>query len=124
MTDTTIQEKEHSDKFERLRRLLDNSPSLDDFIEEVNEGILMRSHGVSGLTASGVRSLTEWYNYRKNERFIEVPVRGTMSEIYIRRTFVRIGSYRYVRYRNIRTGKFVSLESGRKFYALRKRVMA
>ena len=111
VTDTTIQEKERSDEFVRLGRILGSSRSLDDFLAAVEEGISKRSNGVSGLTAAGARSLTEWWNYRNG------------AQITVRRTFVKVKGQRYLRYRNVKTGRFVSLASGREIYRLSRKRM-
>ena len=118
MTDTTIQEKEQRKGFERLRQILDSFSSLDEFLGSVDRGITQHSQGISGLTLAGRRSLAKWWDFRKKSIVVQIP--GTFSRIDIRRTFVKVKGHRYLRYRNAKTGKFVSRKSGLAIYRLRK----
>jgi len=52
---------------QRLNDLIDNSPTLDSFIRQVNSGIRSQSKGASGLTHSGRESLTRLYEERIGE---------------------------------------------------------
>jgi hypothetical protein len=122
LTDTTIQEKEHRKEFERLRQILDSSSSLDDFLGSVDRGIMQHSQGISGLTLAGRRSLAKWFDFRSKSTII-VKIPGTFSRIDIRRTFVNVKGHRQLRYRNAKTGKFVSKKSGLAIYRLKKNRM-